>query len=133
MWGLPVNSKIKLWRVTSRVLALKVSAILRASTLFNPDATTLIRASSLSINGPSIVRSLTSLTGIILDNWDLICSIVREVPFVTIDILDKCLFLSISVTVKLSILYPLPENKPTTLASAPGWLSTITDKVLELS
>ena len=45
------------------------------------------------------------------------------VPFVTIVILDTCFFLSISATAKDSMLYPLPENKPITLAKTPASLS----------
>ena len=55
------------------------------------------------------------------------------VPLVTIEILERFLLLSISVTVKLSILYPLPENKPITLAKVPGSLFTTTVRVLILS
>ena len=57
--GFPVSSKTKLFNVTSRVLALKVSAILKASTLSNPEETTFTKASSLLMNGPSSVKSLT--------------------------------------------------------------------------
>jgi 23S rRNA A2030 N6-methylase RlmJ len=66
--GLPVNSKIKLDKVTSNVLALNVSAILRASTLLAPSTTNLTSANSLLINGPYKVKSLTILTGTILNN-----------------------------------------------------------------
>jgi len=41
-------------------------------------------------------------------------------------ILDMFLFASISATAKDSILYPLPENSPTTLAKTPVSLSTQT-------
>ena len=102
--GFPVSSKTKLDNVTSSVLARKVSAILSASTLLAPLTTSFTSASSLFINAPSRVKSLTICTGTILNNCDFICSIVSDVPLVTSDILDKFRILSISVTVKLSIL-----------------------------
>ena len=45
---------------------------------------------------------------------------------ITIVILDIFSFESTSATAKDSILYPLPENKPTTLANTPASLSTHT-------
>ncbi len=47
--GRPVNSNTKLLKVTSNVFALKVSAILNASTLSTPLATNLINANSQSL------------------------------------------------------------------------------------
>jgi hypothetical protein len=43
--------------------------------------------------------------------------------------LDKNLSESTSDTDKLSILYPLPEKRPTTRANTPGSLSTMIDKM----
>ena len=48
------------------------------------------------------------------------------VPVVTIVILDIPLLGSTSATAKDSMLYPLPENKPATLANTPASLSTHT-------
>ena len=48
---------------------------------------------------------------------------------VTIVILEMFLIASISATAKDSILYPLPENKPTTLAKTPASLSTQTTNI----
>ena len=48
------------------------------------------------------------------------------VPVVTIVILDIFFFASTSATARDSILYPLPENNPTTLAKTPASLSTQT-------
>ena len=45
---------------------------------------------------------------------------------ITIVILEIFFFASTSATAKDSILYPLPENKPTTLARTPASLSTQT-------
>ena len=48
---------------------------------------------------------------------------------VTIVILEIFLTASTSATAKDSILYPLPENKPTTLARTPASLSTQTTNI----
>ena len=56
----------------------------------------------------------------------LICSMTISVPEVTIVIREYPLTESISDTVKLSMLYPLPAKRPMTLANTPGSLSTKT-------
>ena len=50
----------------------------------------------------------------------------KNLSRVTIVILDKCFFLSTSATANDSMLYPLPENRPITLANTPASLSTQT-------
>src|SRR5262249_18841684 len=51
---------------------------------------------------------------------------IIRVPEVTMVIRDSWFLRSTSATVRLSILYPRPENSPMTRASTPGSLSTRT-------
>ena len=52
-----------------------------------------------------------------------------KISRITIVILEIFNFLSTSATAKDSILYPLPENKPTTRAKTPASLSTQTTNI----
>ena len=89
--------------------------------------TILNKAISLKITLLSfLLKSATLWTGTNFFNWSLIWSITWGGPVVTIVILDIFLLASTSATAKDSILYPLPEKSPTTLAKTPASLSTQT-------
>ena len=77
---------------------------------------TFTKASSLSLVELPKVKSITFLTCINLSREWIICSIIIFVPEVTIIILEYFFVKLTGATVKLSILYPLPENNPITLA-----------------
>ena len=92
--------------------------------------TTLNKAISLNITSlSSLLNSATLWTGTNLVNWSFIWSITWGVPVVTIVILEIFLTASTSATANDSILYPRPENKPTTLAKTPASLSTQTTNI----
>ena len=90
-------------------------------------ATIFNRAISLNITFLSSLLKLTTLcTGTNFLSCNTICSITCGVPVVTIVILERFFSWSISATAKDSILYPLPENNPTTLDKTLASLSTHT-------
>ena len=58
----------------------------------------------------------------------LICSITALSPVVTMVILEKALSI-VGATVRLSMLYPLPEKSPDILDNTPASFFTNIDKV----
>ena len=100
----PVISKTNESAVLSTARARKISAMRRLSTRFSPDPPTLIRASSRSTDGPSTVRSLTLWTGTSRSSWALIWAITIGVPEVTRVMRESFSSVSISATVRLSML-----------------------------
>lgn len=129
----PLRVKTKDLRVASETLAANILANRRASLRSAPLATILTRAISFSICSPCIVRSSTLCTGTSLASCAFICSIVIASPDVTIVMRETVSASFMEHTVRLSILYPLPENSPITLDRTPASLSTIAAIACRLS
>ena len=71
-------------------------------------------------------------TGTSFSSCAIIWLITFSSPKVSIVIRERFFLTSTTVTFNASILYPLPENKPTIRARIPGSLSTITERTLLL-
>src|SRR5690625_3849322 len=90
-----------------------------------PTARTLISISSRSMWAPS-VRSTTLTTSTRRFRCLVICSMTASEPLVTMVMRDR-VSSSVGATVRVSMLYPRAENRPTTRDSAPGSFSSSTE------